>query len=133
MERGLATMEPNTRAAVSDLKMAAQRLQLSGEPDALNYTRMMKQLREFSEQLVTFERRGGMTLDQCIKDLLLLIASEGAYLESRVDMIVDDYLVQRESEKSTARDQLARAFKDVAPLSGRTDRIMARILKESAN
>jgi hypothetical protein len=46
-------------AAVSDLKMAAQRLRLSGELDVPNYTRMMTQLREFGEQLATFERRAG--------------------------------------------------------------------------
>jgi hypothetical protein len=55
---GFSTMEPNTGAAVSNLKKAAQRLQLSGELDASNYTRMMKQLGEFSEGLASCERRG---------------------------------------------------------------------------
>jgi hypothetical protein len=44
-------------AAVATLKLAAQKLQLSGELDPSKYARMMSQLRGVTDELTAFERR----------------------------------------------------------------------------
>ena len=71
-----------------------------------------------------------MTLDQCVKELVLVSQSGEAYYEPRVDAVVDSYLVGFGSETSMRRDELARAFRDAASVSEVSDRVLKNILRQ---
>jgi len=70
------------------------------------------------------------TLDQCAGDLTDLSRSGSAYSESRIDALVDSYLVGFGTATPMMRKRLAEAFAKSAPVSELCERKRKRIERE---
>jgi hypothetical protein len=71
------------------------------------------------------------TMDQCAAGLANLSQQNEPYSESRIDALVDHYLVGFGVETAAKRTELADAFTKIAPPTDLSDRIRLRILRAS--
>ena len=61
----------------------------------------------------------------------LISESSETHLEPRVDALVDGYLAGFGAAIATKRQELAIAFRDAAPVSELSDRILKKILRQN--
>ncbi len=71
-----------------------------------------------------------MTLVDCVKWLVYLVETNEPYSKSRFGSLIDGYLAGLGGPKAvfTRRDELARAFRNAAPVSELSDRVLEQIL-----
>ena len=71
-----------------------------------------------------------MTLVECVKWLVYLVEMDEPYSESRFGSVIDGYLAGLGGPRAmfTRRDELAKAFRDAAPISEVSDHLLHRIL-----
>ena len=69
-----------------------------------------------------------MTLAECVKWLVYLVEMTDRYSRSRFGSVIDGYLAGIGQQKAVfaRRDELVMAFRDAAPVSELSDRVLKR-------